>query len=299
MTDRKKNESVVTPEILPTHPTKEQIPANVDLPSHWHDLTWKDSAEFLAEAASAVPLAGPAIKKGVEIALGLGQYDREERLQALQWRWLLEKIPAIEQKIDVLLKHLPSDKQPEAADVAAVFGAVIQASKKTADVNKRRLLKNALINAFDPEQYQAGLTLRLISILEDLEYGDVELLGKISKAEQSGFNEMSADLEKVSVEHKKQVAKAQLIFGEDALSLTSIVLHHLNVLEKYNLVIIEDYSREREFAEITRRVRSWERVLAQRDPYYLIQGEYTRLPDVTQLGHRLLQLIMEESSPAE
>jgi len=61
-------------------------------------------------------------------------------------------------------------------NLAAVFAECSRARSRTADDKKARLLMGALCNAFDPEIYKQGLTLSLIKILADLDYGDIHVL---------------------------------------------------------------------------------------------------------------------------
>jgi hypothetical protein len=115
----------------------------------------------------------------VLVGLGLGKYSPDERLKDKQFKWVVSEIEKISHKINILIQKLPPDEQIEAADVAAIINAAMKASEKTADAKKRKLLKNAVVNAFDIEQYQEGMTLRLFSIFEDVEYGDVEMLHRV------------------------------------------------------------------------------------------------------------------------
>lgn len=84
---------------------------------------------------------------------------------------------------------------------------------------KRKLLKNAVVNAFDIEQYQAGLTLRLFSILEDVEYGDIVTLRKISEATSDVNFNHNGKSTKIDIKHEG-----------------SMIHHHIKVLEKLDLI---------------------------------------------------------------
>ncbi len=300
----------IQPEVLPPESNQTRIPTAADLPSHHEDLSWKDGAEFIAEGASGVPFAGPAIKRFIEFSTGVGQYSQENRLETLQWKWLLDQIPVLQEKIDILLNRLPDEEKPEPADFAAVVKAVLQASEKTADSKKRRLLKNALINAFDLEQYSNGLTLRLIAILEDLEYGDIELLGRILEADQKIASHTQSDIDRAlgrstykdqqrPILDKQQILKARVIFGENFKLLpTSIVFHHLDILEKYGLIIIEDYSEKSSIRGTSARADTWQRLINNVNSSYLRSG-YIRMPQLTSLGEQLLKLVLKDSDSNE
>lgn len=297
---------IVTPEVL-TDDAGYLIPTEKDLPSRMDDLSWSDAGEFMAEAASAIPVAGSLIKRIVEFGGGLGSYSKEERLKTLQWRWLLTQIDKLQEKINILLKTLPEDQKPEPADVAAVITAIIQASEKTADYRKRRLLKNALVNSFDAEQYQAGLALRFIAFLEELQYGDVDVLGRISRAEEAVSNtNFQIKLEKenpyrpsISEREREQIAKAKLIFEEGDLTASSLFVHHLSILEKNGLVFVEDYSSMSHLPEPIRRILSWRDYLLQENLSSLSGGSYTRVPQVADIGKEFIRFVQEPDSDVQ
>ncbi|MDC0716147.1 hypothetical protein [Nannocystis bainbridge] len=62
------------------------------------------------------------------------------------------------------------------SDLVALFRAGFDVWRQSSDAKKRKLLGNALRNAFDPKQYEEGLTLRLLGILSELTYGDIRTL---------------------------------------------------------------------------------------------------------------------------
>ncbi|MBE9067356.1 hypothetical protein IQ260_11885 [Leptolyngbya cf. ectocarpi LEGE 11479] len=296
----------VHPEVLPPESDQTHVPTAQDLPSHYRNLDWQDGAEFIAEGASGVPFAGPAIKRFIEISTGVGQYRQENRLEDLNWKWLLDQIPILQEKINILLSHLPKEDKPAPADFAAIVKAVLQASEKTADSRKRRLLKNALTSAFNLEQYSNGLTLRLISILEGLEYGDIELLNRISQAEQRVLSS-SLDEDEIGVIEtfrnqpiskldKQQIFKSQIVLGNDfELSSTSIVFHHLDVLEKYGLIAIDDYSAMSQITGTLRKVLAWQKLI-NKQADQLRGSSYVQMPQITSLGQQMLELILKNSS---
>lgn len=125
--------------------------------------------EILAEVGKLAASSIPGFGKVVDFVLGTGDFFDDNRLKEKQFKWMLEEIRKISHKIDRLIAELPEDQQPEPADVAAIMEAAMKVSRKTAGFNKRKLLKNALVNSFDLEQYKRGLMLRLFSILENVE----------------------------------------------------------------------------------------------------------------------------------
>jgi hypothetical protein len=205
----------ITPEIVVMDNAVISYPLDKSqLNSHLKELTWRDGAEILADAANLIPGLGNAIKAIV----GLDKYSPQERIKDRQFQWVLEQISKISGKLDKLLAELPLEEQPEPADVAAIIEAAMEASRKTAGAEKRQLLKNAVVNSFNPAQYQTGLTLRFFSILQDVEYGDVELLRRIASASNA-------------VQLKS--------LGNSSNSLD---YHHLQVLNKLDLVLIWNHA---------------------------------------------------------
>lgn len=200
--------------VLSTDQSDNNAPVESDLGSPLKDLTWRDGAEILADAANLIPLAGPMLATASKKVCGLGEHSPKERLKEKQFEWLIAQVSEILKKLDVLAK-LPKDERPEAADVAATIEAALEVSRKTADAKKRRLLRNAIVNAFDVEQYQTGLTLRLFSILQEVEYGEVELLRRIADASDA-----------VGIKSLEPYNPAALTY------------HHLEILGKQNLVQI-------------------------------------------------------------
>lgn len=195
-----------------------QPPTESDVGSHLKNMSWRDGAEVLADAADFIPGLGSLIKATV----GLGDYSPEARLKEKQFKWVIQKVGEISHKIDILLKRLSPDEQIEAADVAAIINAAMKASEKTADAKKRKLLKNAVVNAFDVEQYQAGLTLRLFKILENVEYGDVEILRKIY---QKNIQENNG-------------AQIGILKSNNSYGIGDMLFHHLKILEEQDLIVM-------------------------------------------------------------
>lgn len=208
-------------ETLPPLPTNQasEPPTKSDLGSHYKNISSREALELLANAADFIPGLGTAIKAGI----GLGDYSPDARLKEKQFKWAVEEITKISHKIDILIQKLPPSEQMEAADVAAIINAAMKASEKTADAKKRKLLKNAVVNAFDVKQYQQGLTLRLFKILEGVEYGDVEILCQIMKTAKNK-------------EHSQVHIKSFL--ENESFGIRSLKLHHVEILEEYSLIKI-------------------------------------------------------------
>jgi hypothetical protein len=216
--------------LVPTEPNISEVevlnndsktyPDESDLGSHLEELDWRNAFEIVADAAHLIPGGfGESVSHLLKASVGLGKYSPKERLKDRQFQWLLDSIVTISEKVDRLLKELPVEERPKPADVASVMEAAIEVSRKTADAKKRKLLTNAVKNAFDREQYQTGLTLRFFSILKDVEYGDVYLLRKLA--------------------NKPLVNIPLLSISDDRYGLA---FHHLDILHKQGLVLIWNYA---------------------------------------------------------
>lgn len=62
----------------------------------------------------------------------------------------------------------PADERPTESNVAAVLSEFRRVIAKEGDREKLELLKHALVHAFDPDWYAAGMTQALLQIVEEL-----------------------------------------------------------------------------------------------------------------------------------
>jgi hypothetical protein len=192
---------------------KYKIPTIEDVsPLHEHKL---DARELLS--AGVYQFAGRFVGSIYDNAMGTGEHSPKKVLHSLQFNWLLEQLPSIQNKLDILLKSLPAEEQPVPSDISALFEAATRVSRKTADSQKRRLLKLALVNAFDKDLYNEGITLRLMKILENLFYGDIQFLNRLKCESKHSYAEIN-------------------YFQE---TLNDQELHHVEMLEKESLVRVE------------------------------------------------------------
>lgn len=124
------------------------------------------------------------------------------------------------------------------SDLAALVDASSKVWKRNADARKRKLLRNALLNAFDPKQYAEGLTLRLLGILEDLEYGDVWVLRTMREQfdkwprDKNGTLLVTADDLKSAREHGDTVVPIRI----DDVRQGSLIDDHIKRLDGHRLV---------------------------------------------------------------
>jgi hypothetical protein len=188
-------------------PTTEDVP-----PLDEHKL---DSRELWS--AAIYQFAGRFVGSIYDNAMGTGEHSPQKVLHSLQFNWLLEQIPSIQNKLDILLKSLPAEEHPIPSDISALFESADRVSRKTADSRKRKLLKLALVNAFDKKLYNEGITLRLMEILENLFYGDIQFLNRLKCESKNSYAETH-------------------YFQE---TLNDQELHHLEMLEKESLVRVE------------------------------------------------------------
>lgn len=216
--------------LVPTEPNISKVevlnndsktyPDESDLGSHLNELDWRVGAEIVVDGANLIPGIGASVARTIKAFVGLGEYSPKKFIKDRQFEWLLDTIVTISEKIDRLLKELPVEEQPKPADVASIMEAAIEASRKTADAKKRKLLQNAVVNTFNLEQYQTGLTLRFFSILQDVEYGDVFLLRNLAN--------QSENIQIISLSKNR----------------FALVYHHLDVLHKQGLVIFWNINKD-------------------------------------------------------
>ncbi len=139
-----------------------------------------ENAELMITAAQVVGIPGSEVVGVLNMARkALGFTTSEERMnQAIQEDWLdwvSENVIEWERWRQAW-EEIPKQERPTATDVVNLLGQLRKVFEKTDNHGKRRHLRAALINAFNPELYQQGLTKRLLSTLERLEYGDVRAL---------------------------------------------------------------------------------------------------------------------------
>jgi len=156
--------------------TEYKPPTLEDVPEH------KPNPHELIEAGiQCIPYVGKFISEIYSNAMQTGKHSPDEQLIKSQFQWLIDQIPSIQKKLDLLLERLSPEEYPESSDIGAIFEAAIKASKKTADFKKRKLLKNALTNSFSEEQYKKGISLLLFEIIEDLTYSHITILNKLAE----------------------------------------------------------------------------------------------------------------------
>lgn len=117
------------------------------------------------------------------------------------------------------------------SDLVALLEAGFEVWKKNADARKRKLLGNALRNAFDPKQYEEGLTLRLFSILKDLEYGDIWALREV-KAQGAFLQQGRIDV----TGHANQQPPSKVPLGANWAGGKPLVSDHLKRLHSHGLI---------------------------------------------------------------
>jgi hypothetical protein len=123
-------------------------------------------------------------------------------------------------------RAIPEQERPRPSDISAVLEAVQRVYRRTADRKKREVLRQAVINAFDPALYAEGLTLRLLRIVEELEYGDVAMLRRLAEADTGSMKAATIPRanEALDRHHLQQLRQAQLVLipvarrAEDVLS---------------------------------------------------------------------------------
>jgi hypothetical protein len=84
--------------------------------------------------------------------------------------------PIVAENAEELLDDPEVSREDVASNTAAILDGWAKAYRSTGDSKKRRVIMAALGNAFHPETYKAGLTLRLFDILEQVDYPEIRFL---------------------------------------------------------------------------------------------------------------------------
>jgi hypothetical protein len=138
--------------------------------------------DVLVEGAFSLVPGGSVVHKLISGRIRSEEAKLEDAQAKFEWEWLLDDIGEIRKNVARLVIACDEDERPRAADIAAILEAARHASTRTADPKKRRLLRRALVNAFDPALYREGLILRVLGCLEHLEYQDVAILRRVVEA---------------------------------------------------------------------------------------------------------------------
>lgn len=110
------------------------------------------------------------------------RWSADKRLADAVAREIEDEVLSAAPELKRRISQLEADgKRPSRATVAMVFEAFAK-SRVQAEGNKRKLLLNALRNAFDPELYEASMTNTLFGIIDALDYGDLAYLLRLADA---------------------------------------------------------------------------------------------------------------------
>ncbi len=182
--------------------------------------------------------------------------DQVETTPDREWReWVTKALVEMKDQVPHWDAVPPEERpHPSATDVIAVITEARRIYEKTADRKKRELLHRAVVNAFSPEEYEAGLVLRLLRILGELEYGDIATLTELSAV---GVVAQVREWENPAADAKPEM------WGQ------SLQAHHIRVLVDHGLVWTSMGPENREWGG----------------------GRFQARP--TQLGRRLIGLVAE------
>ncbi len=126
------------------------------------------------------------------------------------------------------------------SDLGAVLEASFKVWKANADARKRKLLGNALLNAFDPKQYEEGQTLRLLEILAQLNYGDIQKLRDFK--EQLDALPKDGNGRLLLTNHLMGESRAQRLkvpLRAEDVRPSSMLADHIKRLSYHGLVIVD------------------------------------------------------------
>jgi hypothetical protein len=144
--------------------------------------------QWIDAGCAAIPF-GSSVRILAGEALDLEETKRQRRELLLRLGWVEEDMRRLEAKVADLMNELPPAKQPKPADFAALALAAIEASRRTFGSDKRRALRNAVINSFDKALYEQGVARRILQMLEHLEYHDIEFLRRLSERPEQKLEE--------------------------------------------------------------------------------------------------------------
>jgi hypothetical protein len=167
------------------------------------------------ELALATTLAdlstGGVVSVLAAVGKAIGIKTAEQRLDEIvrqdSWEFVSDAAVDMER-----FKEAWSGSPPTPTDVVATVMQAVDIYRRTNNRNKRELLRAALVNAFNPDFYEEGLTRRLLRLVDELEYGDIYWLGRIIDMSQT----------------------PNTTVGEHHLD--GAALHHCEVLAEYRLI---------------------------------------------------------------
>lgn len=186
--------------------------------------------EDTRKAAIAVTdklLTGGAVGTVASVLKALGietAADRMDEAVESDWRdWVSTAVVEWHQFRTEWESFRDADR-PTATDVRAVLAAARIVFEGTASSRKRRELHNAVVNAFNPRVYERGQTIRLLEVLDNLQYGDIYLLRCIADGTRaSAYAEWPRPDKKVFAEtmdalHAKVLIENSLCWSSVGLS---------------------------------------------------------------------------------
>jgi hypothetical protein len=161
--------------------------------------------------------AGTTAFTTITNALGIKtlQASMEEALEEDAWEFVNEAATHVHQVMNSW-EGVPEDERPKPAEIGAILHEAVKAARGAVNGKKRRLLRNAVVNAFSRQAYEDGFARRLFRILDELEYGDVHVLQELAKIEED------------SRIHLTTFAGAQ---GSERR-------HHIGILATHGLVVV-------------------------------------------------------------
>lgn len=202
--------------------------------------------------------------EGEHFTLRLGTFEQRQA----KMQWVIEEF---EQRLGA--------QEARPSDLAALLDASFKVWQATADAKKRKLLGNALRNAFDPKQYEEGLTLRLLGILKDLDYGEIWVLKTMH--EQFAKIQINGGLLSVSstlFKHEHDEGRVPLRAG--SLFPDTLLAYHVQRLTEHGLCA----------------KRKLRHMLDGKEPAY---DPHLEVIKPTTLGGRLLALVAEREAEKE
>lgn len=140
-------------------------------------------------AAGILAASAGAAGSLLDVAISRAPERLASIMEGLFVRRLEKDEDAIKAKVEELVETVGEEEAVEAIIPNLSAYAKAQAS---ADRKKERILMAALVSAFDPDSYRAGMTRRFFSILEELDYPEIRELAVTARECRASWESLRA-----------------------------------------------------------------------------------------------------------
>lgn len=168
----------------------------------------------------------------------MGREEIDDWLLGQSLIFISDDLGVIRNRIEKLLEM---EEAPTTEDIASILREVIEASKTTKSAQKRRILRHAAVNAFDPKFHEEAMVSTLLELVQSLSYLDVVVLRKlvdIAVKQNAGSNQWPTFVQVSLVEkdHRQiQTSQSLLEFERERLPHT-IEYRSIHRLKDHGLI---------------------------------------------------------------